>query len=552
MNVLKNSFFVLITLLIASCSNDDDVLKSNAKELTAFTINGNNATINEQDKTVALELPVGTDKTSLSAEVAMSAKATITPDPSVSRDYTDPVEYIITAEDGSTQKYKVLVVIEASTAKELTAFTINGINATINEQDKTVALELPAGTDQTSLSAEVAMSAKATITPDPSQARDYTNSVEFIITAEDGSIQKYVITVSVVALTEREILIALYNANPENTLGWDITNTDISTWQGVTLTDGRITNLSLDRKAINSIPAELGNLTALTELGLGNNSLTSIPVELGNLTKLKELGLYNNLLTDIPKELSKLTNLEELVLNRNSLTSIPAELGNLTNLTTFDLIGNSLTSIPAELGNLTALTELGLGNNSLTSIPSTLGNLTKLKTLRLGNNALTSIPIELGSLTNLEQLYLSRNALTNIPVTLGDLTALTVLELQANLLTSIPTELSNLTTLTYLDMSSNLLTDIPTELGNFKSLNLLILSYNSLKSIPAELGSLKVLAWFDLSHNSLTDIPVELGNLTTLDLLRLNNNPLTTIPLSVCDLENTGTYIRKDTGVTCE
>jgi len=63
---------------------------------------------------------------------------------------------------------------------------------------------------------------------------------------------------------------------------------------------------------------------------LGGNKLTSVPAELGNLTALQTLDLRSN----------------------NDLTSVPAELGRLTNLASLDLAYCELTSFPAELGKV--------------------------------------------------------------------------------------------------------------------------------------------------------------------------------------------------------
>ena len=117
---------------------------------------------------------------------------------------------------------------------------------------------------------------------------------------------------------------------------------------GVKCTDNYITIVALYNNRINgSIPAELGELKALTWLTLSANQLTgSIPAELGELKALTYLGLSNNQLTG----------------------SIPAELGELKALTDLDLSNNQLTgSIPAELGELKALTiAFYLKNNQLT------------------------------------------------------------------------------------------------------------------------------------------------------------------------------------------
>ncbi|MYD98629.1 MAG: hypothetical protein F4X98_14770, partial [Gammaproteobacteria bacterium] len=113
-------------------------------------------------------------------------------------------------------------------------------------------------------------------------------------------------------------------------LDWDI-GTAMGSWEGVTVSGGRVTSIMLDLKSLQgSIPTKLADLSSLTRLDLDFNSLTgSIPRELGNLSNLTRLALDNNELTG----------------------SIPAELGNLS-LTTLYLDSNLLTGcIPVRLGN---------------------------------------------------------------------------------------------------------------------------------------------------------------------------------------------------------
>jgi leucine-rich repeat protein SHOC2 len=49
---------------------------------------------------------------------------------------------------------------------------------------------------------------------------------------------------------------------------------------------------------LTSVPAEIGQLTALRELYLGNNRLTSLPAEIGQLPSLPKLVLRGTQLDD--------------------------------------------------------------------------------------------------------------------------------------------------------------------------------------------------------------------------------------------------------------
>ncbi|MYB40693.1 MAG: hypothetical protein F4X76_00575 [Chloroflexi bacterium] len=154
------------------------------------------------------------------------------------------------------------------------------------------------------------------------------------------------------------------------TLNWDA-GTAMTSWDGVTLsgTPQRVTALAL-RMMHGTLPAKLGDLTALTSLSLEWGKLSGgIPGELGRLTKLRTLSLYrNNLGGGIPAELGKLTELRTLSLSQNFLTGgVPSELSNLTKLEGLFLYQNKLTgSIPAELEKLANLSSLYLSENQWT------------------------------------------------------------------------------------------------------------------------------------------------------------------------------------------
>ena len=122
-------------------------------------------------------------------------------------------------------------------------------------------------------------------------------------------------------LTQREILMTIYNANP-GVLNWDVENPDINTWSGVTTnSSGNVIILNLSNYA--SLDLRDGGILTIEEREsafLSGQKLTSIPKEIAMLENLTSLNLeYNNLET-LPEEIGQLTNLTELILYGNPLS----------------------------------------------------------------------------------------------------------------------------------------------------------------------------------------------------------------------------------------
>ena len=70
-------------------------------------------------------------------------------------------------------------------------------------------------------------------------------------------------------------------------------------WEGVTMENGRVVELVLQDRDVNSwtldaVPPKIGQLTSLKVLNLNNNKLTSLPAEIGQLTSLKDLNLKSS------------------------------------------------------------------------------------------------------------------------------------------------------------------------------------------------------------------------------------------------------------------
>ncbi len=85
-----------------------------------------------------------------------------------------------------------------NTAKAITAFTITGqLSSTIDENAKTIAISVPQNTNLTSItSSAITLSDYATVSPLGSASIDFTNTVTYTVTAEDGSTQDYSVSVT--------------------------------------------------------------------------------------------------------------------------------------------------------------------------------------------------------------------------------------------------------------------------------------------------------------------------------------------------------------------
>lgn len=153
--------------------------------------------IDEQNHTVNIEVPYGTDLTKQTAEVTCSEFAENTIKPS-SLAYNMDLTYVIKAENGATQKYTVRIAQTApATGKNILSFSYGSISAKIGEKD--ILLEVPFSVDLKTLAPTIVVSDFATVSPVSNEAVDFTNSektpVIYTVRAQDGTEKKYNVVV---------------------------------------------------------------------------------------------------------------------------------------------------------------------------------------------------------------------------------------------------------------------------------------------------------------------------------------------------------------------
>ncbi len=179
---------------------------SPVKAITAFNFNALSqavvGVVNESAKTVALNVPYGTNVTALVPTITITG-ASINPASGVAQNFTWPVTYTVTAADTTTQAYTVTVTVAPNPAKAITTFDFDALSpvvtGVVNESAKTVALTVPYGTNVTTLVPTIIITG-ASINPASGVAQNFTSQVTYTITATDATTQAYTVTVTVAAI----------------------------------------------------------------------------------------------------------------------------------------------------------------------------------------------------------------------------------------------------------------------------------------------------------------------------------------------------------------
>lgn len=179
------AYYLLIVLVMLSigCKKDSSNLNLDAEvQLTSFVINGVPGEINQRSGDIYVNLPFGSDVTSLTPVLGLPEQAVSSMEPEQAHNFTGPVSYRIT--NGNLYKeYSVIVKI----IPPLVSFSINGIDATIDHGNKSVSLLLPDGTDLSSLTPSIALQPDVTVSPSANTAQDYSKPVSYTFTTGNVS-----------------------------------------------------------------------------------------------------------------------------------------------------------------------------------------------------------------------------------------------------------------------------------------------------------------------------------------------------------------------------
>lgn len=186
------------------------------------------------DSTVHLLLPFGSSATSLTPAITISDAARIVPVSDSTMDFSSPVQYTVTAENGSAKKYLVTATVSGDTAKSITSFSFAKSNNPSLDSTETgtisegiISVTVPFGTKKTSLIATFATTGTAVKIDSVSQAsgttaNDFTDTVTYAVIAEDNTTTAYKVIVQEAPAATGKSLVSFAFLASNNTLSADV------------------------------------------------------------------------------------------------------------------------------------------------------------------------------------------------------------------------------------------------------------------------------------------------------------------------------------------
>ncbi len=199
-------------------SNPTDILSFTFPGLPATTISGTNITVT---------VPFSTNVTALSPTYTLASGGTCLPASGSTQNFTNPVNYVVSASGFPDKTYTVTVTKAAAlTLKDITSFVFAGLPATTIGTN-TVSVTVPFGTAVSSLSPTYTVSSLASGNPVSGTERNFSSPQTYTITAEDNSTKAYTVTVSIApASSAKDILTCDFGAlGPATIAGTNITLT---------------------------------------------------------------------------------------------------------------------------------------------------------------------------------------------------------------------------------------------------------------------------------------------------------------------------------------
>ncbi len=188
--------------------------KSDEKSILSYTLNTTAGVIDHTAGTIAVDLPPRTGLSSLIASFSTSGTSVLAggsdqKSGETANDFTNPVLYIVTAEDGSQKQYTVTARALPAPWKEIKSFSFLKANnealsadANGNVAGTAISVELPFGSVRENLKAAFETTGDTVMIGETAQVsgvtlNTFTSPITYRVTAEDKTTADYEVTVTV-------------------------------------------------------------------------------------------------------------------------------------------------------------------------------------------------------------------------------------------------------------------------------------------------------------------------------------------------------------------
>ena len=164
-------------------------------KILSFAIGENAGTIDEENNTISVEIgSQDGDIADLAPNFVIADGTSVDVASGVSRNFSNPVTYTVLSNDGfSATEYTVTV--NQIEGPKITSFTIGESSGVIDNEENTVYIQMPAGTDVSSLSPVIELPEGQSVSPDSEEEIDFTEPVEYTVTNTEDLTRTYTVTV---------------------------------------------------------------------------------------------------------------------------------------------------------------------------------------------------------------------------------------------------------------------------------------------------------------------------------------------------------------------
>ncbi|SHJ46394.1 DUF5018 domain-containing protein [Aquimarina spongiae] len=161
-----------------------------------------------EEGTISGTTPYYIDDEDVTLTIEVSNRATVTPDPETIKSIKEPLELIVTAENGEEKIFNVDIKRNESPENDLVSFNLK--SGDYVEDFEVVENEINGRTpyyiDDEDVTLTIEISNHATITPDPSTVKSIVDPITFTVTAENGDEQSFTVNIKRDLSPEKELL----------------------------------------------------------------------------------------------------------------------------------------------------------------------------------------------------------------------------------------------------------------------------------------------------------------------------------------------------------